>query len=127
MLDYACSYGKYILIGAPIMCSSFVLNNILRSEGHAVYAMWGLCTGGILNMILDPLFIFGFDMGISGAATATILSQAVSFIILLSFFISNKSIVKLGTKYVSSSLSDYLLILKTGFPTICRQMLHSTT
>ncbi|MBE6050240.1 MAG: MATE family efflux transporter [Clostridium sp.] len=127
MLDYSCSYGKYILIGAPIMCSSFVLNNILRSEGHALYAMWGLCAGGILNMILDPIFIFGFNMGISGAALATILSQIVSFVILLSIFIGNKSIVKLGWKYISMNISDYLLIIKTGFPTICRQMLGSVS
>lgn len=127
MLPYSCSYGRYILIGAPVMCSSFVLNNILRSEGHALYAMWGLCTGGILNMILDPLFIFGFDMGISGAALATILSQIASFIILLSIFIRNKSIVKLSLKYISRNSGDYFLIMKTGFPTICRQMLGSVS
>lgn len=127
MLPYSCDYGKFILIGAPVMCSSFVLNNILRSEGHALYAMWGLCIGGILNMILDPIFIFGFDMGISGAAIATILSQIVSFILLLSIFVRNKSIVKLGLKYISRNSRDYFLILKTGFPTICRQMLGSVS
>lgn len=127
MLPYSCSYGKYILIGAPVMCSAFVLNNILRSEGHALYAMWGLCIGGILNMILDPIFIFGLDMGIGGAALATILSQIVSFIILLSIFVRNKSIVKLNLKYISKKHSDYFLILKTGFPTICRQMLGSVS
>ena len=125
MLPYSCDYAKYILIGAPIMCSSFVLNNILRSEGHAIYAMWGLSIGGILNVILDPLFIFGFDMGIAGAAIATVLSQLVSFIMLLTIFIRDISIVKLNIMYISRSVSDYILILKTGFPTICRQSLGS--
>lgn len=98
-----------------------------RSEGHALHAMWRLCIGGILNMILDPIFIFGLDMGISGAALATILSQVISFILLLSIFITNKSIVKLGAKYISKNFSDYFRILKTGFPTICRQMLGSVS
>lgn len=127
MIPYSCGYGKYILIGAPVMCSSFVLNNILRSEGHASYAMWGLCIGGMLNIILDPLFIYKFEMGIKGAALATILSQVVSFFILLSIFIRNKSIVKLSLKYISKRPLDYFLILKTGLPTICRQALGSVS
>lgn len=127
ILPYSSDYARYILIGAPIMCSSFVLNNILRSEGEAFFAMWGLCAGGILNMILDPLFIFSFDMGISGAALATVLSQCVSFLILLSVFLRGKSIVKLGPKYVSRKGSDYILILTNGLPTIFRQGLGSVS
>ena len=127
ILPYSCDYAKYILIGAPIMCSSFVLNNVLRSEGHAMYAMWGLCIGGILNVILDPIFIFKLNMGISGAALATVISQVVSFILLLSVFLMDKSVVKLNVKHISFNLSDYLLILKTGLPTICRQSLGSVS
>ena len=107
------------------MCPAFVLNNILRAEGMAMYAMWGLCTGGILNMFLDPLFIFYFDMGISGAALATVLSQCISCFILALVFIRRKSIVTLKLKYVSHKLSDYTLIITSGFPTICRQGLGS--
>lgn len=125
ILPYSRDYARYILIGAPIMCSSFVLNNILRSEGEAFFAMWGLCTGGILNMVLDPLFIFYFDMGISGAALATILSQCVSFLILFSVFLRGKSIVKLRPQWISRSLNDYVLIVTNGLPTIFRQGLGS--
>lgn len=125
MLSYAGDYGRYILAGAPIMCSAYVLNNVLRSEGEAMLAMWGLCTGGILNMLLDPLFIFGFGMGISGAAIATVLSQLVSFVILLSMFLRKKSIVKLSFRDISRSGKDYIKILQSGFPTICRQALGS--
>lgn len=125
ILPYACDYARYILIGAPIMCSSFILNSLLRSEGHTLYAMWGICSGGILNMLLDPLFIFTLDMGIRGAALATILSQVISFVILASFFITKKSILSLSIKSVSKNASDYLLIFKIGIPTICRQMLGS--
>lgn len=125
MLPYSCAYARYILLGAPIMCSSFVLNNILRSEGEAVLSMWGLCSGGLLNVALDPLFIFTFRMGIAGAALATVLSQCVSFCILLSAFVRNKSIVKLRWRAVSRRGADYLLILRMGFPTICRQGMAS--
>ncbi|MVB10842.1 Multidrug export protein MepA [Caprobacter fermentans] len=125
ILPYSCEYGKYILIGAPLMCSEFVLNNILRSEGEAVLAMWGLSAGGILNMLLDPLFISGFHMGIGGAAVATLVSQTVSFFILISFFIRKKSIIPIRIRDVSRDPADYFLIVKMGFPTICRQMLGS--
>lgn len=127
ILPYACDYARYILVGAPIMCSSFILNSLLRSEGHTLYAMWGICSGGILNMFLDPLFIFTFDMGIGGAALATILSQAISFLILFSFFVRRKSLLTLSLKSISKNLADYLLILKIGIPTICRQMLGSVS
>ena len=127
ILPYACDYARYILVGAPIMCSSFILNSLLRSEGHTLYAMLGICSGGILNMLLDPLFIFKFDMGISGAALATILSQLFSFVILISFFIRKKSILSLHIKFISYNAADYLLIFKTGIPTICRQMLGSVS
>lgn len=63
---YARDYARYILLGAPVMTGSFVMNNLLRSQGYAVYAMAGITTGGILNMILDPVLIFGLRMGISG-------------------------------------------------------------
>lgn len=127
IMPYACSYGRYIFIAAPVMCSSFVLNNILRSEGDTLFAMWGLCVGGILNAILDPVFIFYFNIEISGAAIATVISQLVSFILLLSVFISNKSIVKLNPRYISNDIRDYILIIKNGIPTICRQMLGSVS
>ncbi len=125
MLPYSCDYARYILIGAPVMCSAFVLNTTLRAEGLAVRSMVGLCTGGVLNVILDPLLIFTFDMGIAGAAIATVISQTVSFSILLGFFLRRKSIVRMRARLVSKNFGDYALIVKTGFPTICRQGMAS--
>lgn len=125
ILPFACDYALIILLGAPIMCSSFVMNNVIRAEGKAVLAMIGLTTGGVINMILDPIFIFDLNMGVSGAALATVVSQCISFIILLSVYISGKSIVKLSPKYISRRISDYGMIVKTGLPTVFRQGLGS--
>ena len=87
--------------------------------------MWGLCAGGLLNIALDPLLIFAFNMGIEGAAVATVLSQCVSFAILLSVFLRDRSIVQLRPRYISHRPGDYLMILRMGLPTICRQGLAS--
>ncbi len=125
ILPYATEYAFIILLGAPLMCSSFVISNILRAEGKATLAMLGLTVGGVLNMGMDPLFIFGLNMGVSGAALATVLSQTVGFFILLSFYLTGKSIVKLSIKRVSRHAGDYGLIIKTGLPTVFRQGLGS--
>lgn len=122
---YARAYARYILFAAPVMAASFVLNNILRAEGKAKFAMIAITTGGILNCGLDPLFIFTFNLGIAGAATATAISQCLSFTILLAAFLRGKTITTLGPDKISKSARTYLLILKTGFPSLCRQGLAS--
>ena len=121
VLPHARAYGNYIFIGAPIMAASFVLNNILRSEGKAKFAMVGLTTGGILNIVLDPIFIHNFGLGIAGAAIATIISQIVSFLILLSFFLTKKSIITLSPKYIAFDAKPYLEIVGVGLPSLIRQ------
>ncbi len=125
ILPYAVEYAFIILLGAPMMCSSFVLNNILRAEGKATFSMFAMTAGGVLNIFLDPIFIFNFKMGVAGAALATVLSQCFSFFVLLSFYLSGKSIVKLSVKRISRRAGDYLLIVKTGLPTVFRQGLGS--
>ena len=124
-LPLACEYGRWILIGAPIFCSSFVLNNILRAEGKASLSMVGLCSGGILNIGLDALFILVFDMGVAGAAIATSLSQLFSFGILVIFFLTGKSGLRVGPKRASRKISDYLTVFRVGLPTVFRQSLGS--
>ena len=125
MLPHACAYGRIILMGAPIMCGSCILNCILRAEGAAVASMIGLCSGGILNIALDPLLIFTFGMGTAGAAVATVISQCVSFLVLAVAFLRGRSIVHLRPKYISRSPRDYMQILAVGFPTIARQGMAS--
>jgi len=125
ILPYARSYAKYILWAAPVMCASFVMNNLLRFEGMARFAMVGITTGGILNIALDYIFIFKFNMGIAGAAIATALSQCVSFLLLLSCFLRKKTVVSLHIKNLAKDVQTYLQIVQNGLASFCRQGLAS--
>ena len=125
ILPYARGYARYILLGASIMSASFVLNNLLRCQGRAIYSMVGIGLGGVLNIALDPLFIFVLDLGISGAAIATLISQCISFSILLFFVCSDKSDVHIHLKSISRRPIIYAQIIKTGLPTLARQGLAS--
>ena len=125
ILPYARAYGRYILLAAPIMCASFVMNNIFRQEGKAMLGMFGITTGGLLNIALDPLFIFALGLGTAGAAIATAVSQTVSFIILLTLFLRGKSDVRLQITRVSRKLGVYADIVWRGLPSLCRQGLAS--
>lgn len=82
-IDAASGYLKYILIGTPFILCSFVMNNQLRYQGSALYSMFGILSGSLLNILIDPLFIFTFKLGVEGAAIATIISQFIGFIVLL--------------------------------------------
>ena len=125
ILPYAKSYGVYILIASPLTMTSFALNNILRYEGKAFFAMIGLTIGGVLNIIGDPILIFGFDMGIAGAGLSTAISQAVGFLILLSMFFRGKTLSKLNIKFTYENPKGIFEIMATGFPSLCRQGLNS--
>ncbi len=122
---FALDYAKYIIYGCPVMILAFTMNNLLRWQGKASLSVIGLGTGGLLNIVLDPLFIFGFNLGISGAAIATLLSQCVSMAILASFFLLKKSDLRVSPACVSRSPKTYAAILKQGMPSFFRQGLMS--
>lgn len=122
ILPHAEAYASYILIGAPYMAASFVLNNILRAQGNAFWSMIGLTTGGVLNIILDPIFIFTLGMGTAGAALATILSQLVSFVILL-VMVMRHSAARISLKRVNFGLLTR--IIPVGAPSFYRQAMMS--
>ena len=125
ILPFSKNYGFYILISGPALVGSCVLNNVMRYEGRAVLAMFGLVTGGVLNMIGDPIFMFGFGLGIDGAGLSTAISQYISFGILLYMVFSKRTISRLSPKYRSNNLADTLLIMRVGLPSLIRQMLNS--
>ena len=125
ILPYAREYAACILVAAPFMCASFVLNNILRYEGKASLAMIGLVTGGILNIFGDWILISKIQMGIIGAGIATAVSQVISFSILLSIFLLGKTISKIKIRKVSFKPSVVSNIIFTGLPSLVRQGLTS--
>ena len=90
--SYALSYGRIVLIGAPFMIIYSVLSSIIRADGNPKYSMIMLVVGAIINIILDPIFIFGFNMGVFGGGLATVIGQVISFIIALCYLPKIKSV-----------------------------------
>ena len=124
ILPYTEAYLRVILFGAPWMTSSLVLNNQLRFQGSASYAMVGIVSGAILNIVLDPLLIFGLDLGVAGAGWATIISQFVSFCLLLRGC-SKGSNIHINFRNVKFQWHYYKMIIKGGLPSLARQSLAS--
>lgn len=127
ILPFAKEYAKYILIACPFMCASFVLNNILRYEGKAAFAMIGLVTGGLINIFGDWLLMSKLKMGIAGAGIATAGSQFISFCILLAMFFTGKTVSKLKPSRISLKKEYLANIIMTGFPSLVRQGLASAS
>ena len=121
ILPHARAYCRFILLGAPFIIGSFVLNNILRFEGLAIKAMVGLVTGAVLNLIFDPLLIIVFHLGTAGAGLATAFSQFVSFCILLSMFLRGVTQSRLSIRYYTHDFRVVLRIIAIGLPSLLRQ------
>ena len=126
ILPHAKSYLRIILIGAPYMTAALVLNNQLRFQGSAFYGMIGITSGAVLNIVLDPLFIYVFHMGVAGAALATIISQFVSFLLLLRGTGTGGN-VHIDLRKFSPSIQRYKIIINGGSPSLCRQGLSSVS
>lgn len=126
VLPYTEQYMAIILIGTPFQIASFTLNSQLRMQGNTRHAMWGIVSGAVLNVLLDPLLIFGCSLGLRGAALATVIGQAVSFLIL--YIMCNRR----GATCVGIHLTKFALrwhyvreIIYGGSPSLSRQGLAS--
>ena len=95
---HSIDYATYVLLAAPFMASNFVMNQCLRSEGSATLSMIGMGIGGVLNCILDPIFIFSLNMGVAGASLATAISKLISFVILIFPYITRRSVLRLSIR-----------------------------
>lgn len=124
MLPYARAYMLPILIAAPWMMGSIVLNNEIRYQGNAKTAMWGIMAGAIINIGLDPLLMFGFDMGIQGASVATAISQFISFVLLL-ITTRRPGNIRITVKKNPFAFKYLWGIISGGLPSLCRQGLAS--
>jgi putative MATE family efflux protein len=125
ILPYARSYLRFVLIGAPFMVSSLTLNNLLRFQGSAFWGMIGMIGGAVLNVALDPLFIFVFGMGVAGAALATMISQTVSCALLLTVSCAGRNNVRIRLRNFSPGPRVYGDIVRGGVPSLLRQGLLS--
>ena len=124
ILPYAVRYMGIILASGPIHICSLVINNQLKLQGNTAYAMVGIVSGGVLNLLLDPLFIFAFRLGVTGAALATAAGQLFSFIVLLTA-LRRSGGVRIGIRSFRPSPGLLLRIVANGFPSLCRQGIAS--
>ena len=124
---YAKDYATYIFYAAPFMMGSLAMNNLLRFEGLSIYGMVGITTGGILNMVLDPLLIFGFGLGTSGAAIATAISHFVSFTILLIMTNTKDAAISIHPRNFRPTARMYGRIFYMGLPSLGRQGIASVS
>jgi len=127
ILPYAVNYLRFILLGAPFMVSSFMMNNLLRYQGSALFGMMGMTTGAVLNIILDPIFIFILKMGVLGASLATMISQCVSFSILYFIACRKTGNIRIEFRNFSPSKKYYHEIVRGGTPSLLRQSMQSLT
>lgn len=126
ILPYSVEYGFWVLISCPFMACSLVLNNNLRYEGKALYAMIGLVAGGILNILGDYIFLRICNLGVFGAGMSTAISQMISFGLLLYFYLKMAQST-ISFRAISRKAADYLSILRVGFPSLIRQGLTSVS
>ena len=125
IIEAATLYGRIILGGSLFQVLNMTLNNIIRSEGAAGYSSIGMMLGAGLNILLDPIFIFLLDMGVAGAATATIIAQGIATVYLLYFFVMKKGVLHLRPSRFTPSVTIYTGIMALGLPTFVRQILGS--
>lgn len=126
ILAEATLYGRVIIGGSVFQVLNMTTNNLLRSEGAALHSSMGQITGAVLNIILDPIFIFVLDMGVTGAAVATVISQAIATVFLLSFYFTRRGVVHpLDISHFHPTRFTYAAIMTLGLPTFIRQVLGS--
>ncbi len=125
ILPYAKDYITIILWGSIFFSFAMSSNNLIRAEGNAKVAMATMLIGAILNIILDPIFIFVFKMGVKGAALATVISKFVSFIYVLTYLYSGKSSLKVKLHHLKPKLRIMIEILTVGFASFARHVAGS--
>ncbi len=126
ILPYAEDYGFWVVISAPFIICSLILNNNLRYEGKAFFAMIGLTSGAFINIALDYVFVIRAGLGVYGAGMATAISQLVSFVILLVLY-NKMAQSRVSFRYISKNPALYFSVIKVGFPSFIRQGLTAVS
>ena len=118
--QYAVDYATYVVLVAPFMAASFVMNQCLRAEGSAMLSMIGMGFGGVLNCVLDPIFIFTLDLGVAGASMATAISKLVSFSILIFPYLTRRSTLRISPRAFRCGDSILYQIVTVGSSSMFR-------
>ncbi|MBE6341528.1 MAG: MATE family efflux transporter [Bacteroidales bacterium] len=124
---FATSYAQFIFIATPLIMCSFIMNNILRFQGHTLYALYGIGLGGLVNLALDPFFIFYLDMGTAGAGLATAIAQSISFLVLLYICNGKADTMSIHIRHITTSSKVLYHIFYTGMPSLARQGISSVS
>lgn len=129
VLPYARQYGTWMFIGAIFTVPNQALNNVARAETNAKLSAIALGLGAIINVILDPIFMFdfGLGLGVAGASIATTISQAISFLFLMIYFLRGKSLLHISVKNIKFEKHMLSEVLKTGSPSGASQILVSVS
>ena len=125
ILPYSLSYYRIIVFGAGLFMFAMMSNNVLRAEGHAKIAMSNMIISALLNIILDPIFIFGFKMGIQGAALATVLAQGIVVFYLIYHFTKGESYFRIKLKYLKPHFKIQKEMFAIGLAAFARQVAGS--
>ncbi|MGV2622595.1 UNVERIFIED_CONTAM: MATE family efflux transporter [Halobacillus marinus] len=125
IMPYARDYLFPIMVGSFFFSFAFTTNSIIRSEGNSKFAMMTMIIPAVINIILDPIFIFGLDMGVQGAAVATVISQATVTVVILNYFLKGKSSLSIKTAYLLPVYKVLKEVVTIGLPAFIRQVAGS--
>ncbi|CDI48478.1 MATE family efflux transporter [Clostridium tetani] len=125
IMPYAKEYGYVIVMGSIFTIGTAIMSNTIRAEGNSRYSMIATCIGAVVNIILDPILMFNFNMGIKGAAIATVIAQLTSFIFLLRYYYSNRNYINFKINLFKPTFNMFFEILKIGIPIFVTQVLAS--
>ena len=126
ILPYARAYAKIYVTGSIINVFTVMMNNLLTAQGAAKFTMIAMLTGSIANVILDPIMIYGMDLGIEGAAIATVISLCINMALYIGYIIKKKGVLRFSVRNMAPSKTIYAEVLKIGIPVLLFQLLAST-
>ena len=125
ILPYAKAYAKIYITGSIINVFTVMMNNLLTAQGAAKFTMIAMLTGSIANIILDPIMIYGMDLGIEGAAIATVISLCINMALYIVYIVKKKGVLRFSVKNIAPSKTIYTEVLKIGVPVLLFQLLAS--
>ena len=126
ILPYARAYAKIYVTGSIINVFTVMMNNLLTAQGATKFTMKAMLTGSIANVILDPIMIYGMDLGIEGAAIATVISLCINMALYIGYIAKKKGVLRFSVRNIAPSRTIYAEVLKIGIPVLLFQLLAST-